>query len=290
MDPYVDQHRPLAVTIPVEQSTSFTTISDTAQGQETDSDVWAMPRKCTGGEDTCQCSNCRMRRKKCTGEDTCQCNRCRMRRKKCKKRGVSSMAYATPSTADFHVTVAQNTGFSPLSPTAPLQDVFNATMSTTREKSTLRKEVANEGTFSPTHQANPLLATHAEPPSTSPVENQPFTISSPSVSTPTHSTPSAVSRIRCELFLLGQSLAETRPSAFPSPSISTPAPLPTFEELRPQLFQRAFVDSVNGVKFDDTHIYVYSARTRSGVAHKPLAVHARSAFLNAASSTFEQGA
>ncbi len=282
MNPYVDQHRPLSVTIPVEQSTSSTTISDTAQGQDTDSDVWAMPRKCSG-EDTCQCSNCRMRRKKCHDEDTCKYNKCRMRRRKC---GVSSMAYATPSTADFHVTVAQNTGFSPLSPTAPLQDVFNATMSTTREKSTLRKEVANEGTFSPTHQANPLLATHAEPPS---IENQPSTISSPSVSAPTHSTPPAVPRIRCEPSLPGQSLAETLPSALLSPSISTPPPLPTFEELRPQLFQRAFVDSVNGVKFDDTHIYVYSARTRSGVAHKPLAVHARSAFLNAASSTFEQG-
>ncbi|KAI0342154.1 hypothetical protein BDW22DRAFT_1429642 [Trametopsis cervina] len=61
----------------------------------------------------------------------------------------------------------------------------------------------------------------------------------------------------------------------------------SYEAIRPQLFQQAFIESINGGKFDDTEIYVYSARSRSGQVHKPRSIRARRAFLNAASQKFE---
>ena len=77
----------------------------------------------------------------------------------------------------------------------------------------------------------------------------------------------------------------------PPPSIP-PTPVvtrPSYREIRPKLFQDAFFESINGVKFDDTEIHVFSARTRSGVAHKPKVLRARSAFLQAASIKFDEG-
>ena len=64
---------------------------------------------------------------------------------------------------------------------------------------------------------------------------------------------------------------------------------PSYEAIRPQLFQEALIESINGAKFDDTEIYVYSARSRSGIMHKPKSLRARRAFLNAACSKFERG-
>jgi hypothetical protein len=66
-------------------------------------------------------------------------------------------------------------------------------------------------------------------------------------------------------------------------------PPTSFETVRPQLFQQAFIQSINGAKFDDTDIYVYSARSRSGKIHEPKVVRARRAFLNAACARFERG-
>lgn len=65
-----------------------------------------------------------------------------------------------------------------------------------------------------------------------------------------------------------------------------PVPIP-YIKLRTQLFQDAFFQSVNGAPFNDTQIYVFSARARSGVVHKPRVVHARSAFLETASAQFK---
>lgn len=58
--------------------------------------------------------------------------------------------------------------------------------------------------------------------------------------------------------------------------------------MRPALFQKAFLASIAGAKFDDTQIFLCSARSRSGVAHRPRAVHARSDFLHAASAVFTE--
>lgn len=63
----------------------------------------------------------------------------------------------------------------------------------------------------------------------------------------------------------------------------------SYEAIRPQLFQQALIESINGAKFDDTEIYIYSARTRHGTVHKPKCVRARRAFLNAACPKFERG-
>lgn len=87
------------------------------------------------------------------------------------------------------------------------------------------------------------------------------------------------------------------PPAFLSPigrvlSTMPPTPVvtrPPYREMRPQLFQDAFFQSIGGAKFDDIKIHVFSARTRSGTAHKPRILHARSAFLEAASVQFEDG-
>ncbi|KAI0768378.1 hypothetical protein BC629DRAFT_867764 [Irpex lacteus] len=62
----------------------------------------------------------------------------------------------------------------------------------------------------------------------------------------------------------------------------------SYEAIRPHLFQQALIESINGAKFDDTEIYIYSARTRSGTVHKPKHVRARRAFLNAACPKFER--
>ncbi|KAI0694327.1 hypothetical protein BC835DRAFT_1349846 [Cytidiella melzeri] len=70
-------------------------------------------------------------------------------------------------------------------------------------------------------------------------------------------------------------------------SDSSSNPMVSYETIRPLLFQQALIASINGAKFDDTDIYVYSARSRSGQVHKPRAVRARRAFLNAACPKFE---
>lgn len=81
----------------------------------------------------------------------------------------------------------------------------------------------------------------------------------------------------------------------PEPRASSPVPRTpvaarlSYSELRPQLFQDAFFQSVSGAQFNDTYIHVFCARTKSGVAHKPRIVHARGAFLEAASAQFEEG-
>ncbi|KAI0093021.1 hypothetical protein BDY19DRAFT_902841 [Irpex rosettiformis] len=86
-------------------------------------------------------------------------------------------------------------------------------------------------------------------------------------------------------------LAPTPLSRVPSEgTISDSGPVnipPSYESIRPRLFQQALIQSINGAKFDDTNIYVYSARSSSGVVHKPKSVRARRAFLNAACPKFE---
>lgn len=89
-----------------------------------------------------------------------------------------------------------------------------------------------------------------------------------------------------------QTLAPTPLSRVPSEGTisDTPSnPVISYEAIRPQLFQQAFIESINGAKFDDTDIYVYSARSRSGKVHKPRSLRARRAFLNAACPRFEHG-
>lgn len=85
-------------------------------------------------------------------------------------------------------------------------------------------------------------------------------------------------------------IVPTSLTRIPSTSTISEGPSTPYEALRPLLFQRAFVESINGAKFDDTNIYVYSARSRAGKTHKPKAVRARRAFLNAACPRFEHGA
>ena len=160
----------------------------------------------------------------------------------------------SPATA-FARTVNENTGFSPLNPTVPLQEDFG------------------------------VLSPQTPPPSkpglvvqTPPQPRREF-LRDPSVPPTRHQSPSAE-----------KPPIPVLPSPTP-PIPDTPAPpaRPSFESVRPALFQKAFFDSINGAKFDDTQIYLCSSRSKAGVAHKPKAVHVRSDFLHAASELFTDG-
>ena len=171
--------------------------------------------------------------------------------KKSKLRESLASGADSPASA-FVETVNKNTGFSPLNPAAPLHDAFQSTLS-------------------PPSQPKMALAAH----------------------TPSHSPPPLIRRE----FLLDPSKTSDSPLVSTkftmlSPLAETPqesSQRPPFEAVRPQLFQKAFMDSIRGVPFDDTDIYLCSARSKDGIAHKPLAVHARGDFLHAASVVFAEG-
>lgn len=168
----------------------------------------------------------------------------------------SSLRQTVASGADspasaFVETVNKNTGFSPLNPTAPLHDAFQSTLS-------------------PPPQPKPLLMVHTPSPSPPPPQRREFLLDPAR----THESPAP----------------SVKPTLL-SPVAETPQvpARPSFDAVRPQLFQKAFLDSIRGVPFDDTDIYLCSTRSKDGIAHKPLAVHARSDFLHAASAIFAEG-
>ena len=170
------------------------------------------------------------------------------------RESVISPMDESPATA-FARTVNENTGFSPLNPTIPLQEDF--------------------GVLSPPAPppSKPVLAVQ-----TPPQPRREF-LRDPSAPPTRHQSPSAEKPPVPEL---------------PSPILlisDTPAPpaRPSFESVRPALFQKAFFESITGTKFDDTQIYLCSSWSTAGVAHKPKAIHVRSDFLHAASAIFTDG-
>ena len=145
-------------------------------------------------------------------------------------------------------------------------------------------ETVNKNTgFSPLNPTRPLQdafhSTLSPPPAPKPVLM---------VHTPSPSPPPP----RRE-FLLDPARAAEAPPVSSKPS--TPSPLaetpirPAFSAVRPQLFQKALLDSIRGVPFDDTDIYLCSAKSKNGVVHRALPVHARNDFLCAASTVFAEG-
>ncbi|EKM54427.1 uncharacterized protein PHACADRAFT_185353 [Phanerochaete carnosa HHB-10118-sp] len=157
----------------------------------------------------------------------------------------------SPATA-FAAAVNQTTGFSPLNPTMPLQEDFNV-LSPPPSKTVLAVQT-------PPQPRREFLRDPSQPPTRR---------QSPS---PTEKPP----------------VPELPPPTPPIPDTPVPPPRPSFESVRPTLFRKAFFDSIGGAKFDDTQIYLCSARSKAGVAHRPKAVHARSDFLHAASVIFTE--
>ena len=172
----------------------------------------------------------------------------------------------SPATA-FAAAVNETTGFSPLNPTVPLADDFavrspppprQLPLAQAQAQATppLRREFLRDPSAPPTRQQSPL----SERPD---VRELPLP---PVPPLPPLPAPASV------------------------PETPTSPPRPPFEAVRPALFQRAFLASIAGAKFDDTQVFLCSARSRAGVAHRPRAVHARSEFLHAASAVFSEGA
>ncbi|KAF7792335.1 hypothetical protein EIP86_003371 [Pleurotus ostreatoroseus] len=194
----------------------------------------------------------------------------------------------TPSTP-YHCVIESSTGFSPLNTSASLPAVSENSEDTVSlefgPESPPLRDIPEDGSFYP-----PCDIPADEPPSpprpASPslsdvLERSKFTAPrsrsrSPSVFCVRISSPSS-----------WPSPVDRAPSSIP-PTPATPAVTrPPYREVRPQLFQKAFVQSIGGAKFNDTQIHIVSARTRAGTAHKPRVLHARSAFLEAASLKFE---
>ena len=163
----------------------------------------------------------------------------------------------SPATA-FARTVNENTGFSPLNPTVPLQEDFGVLSLQTPPPS------------------KPVLAVQILP--------QPCRefLRDPSAPPTRPQSPS-------EVELEKPSIPELPSPIPPIPDAPAPPARPPFESVRPALFQKAFFDSINGAKFDDTQIYLCSAQSKAAVAHKPMVVHVRSDFLHAASAIFTDG-
>jgi hypothetical protein len=229
----------------------------------------------------------------------------------------------SPETA-FAAAVNKDTGFSPLNPTAPLHDVFPNAAAPPREKPALllqttpvhspppRREFLRERSQSQVHspvdpgkspvaqkaepavsdpEAKRLAGPRSEGGLSEPRKSYRPTISNPDIGKDAVGTPrSQLAACLSPVPRLPTPASHADKSAY-TPLAETPA-VPArkpFEAVRPELFQKALVDSIRGIKFDDTRIYLCSARSKAGVAHKPLAVHARSDFLHAASAVFTEG-
>ena len=160
--------------------------------------------------------------------------------------------------AAFAPTVNENTSFSPLDPTVPLQEDFGVLTPQTPPPS------------------KPVLTVQILP---QPRREFPRDPSAP----PTR--PQSPSEVELEKL----PIPELPSPVPPIPDAPTPPARPPFESVRPALFQKAFFDSINGAKFDDTQVYLCSARSKAGVAHKPMVVYVRSEFLHAASAIFTDG-
>ncbi|KAF7792332.1 hypothetical protein EIP86_003368 [Pleurotus ostreatoroseus] len=182
---------------------------------------------------------------------------------------------ATPSTP-FHTIVESNTGFSPINPRASLPDVLERSESaTTRTPSRSPTLVRVPSPLpSPPSFTNPIDHVLERPESTAPRprSRSPNRAHVVRVGSPSLFFPGPIDRVL---------------SSIPPTPVTPVVTRPPYREVRPQLFQDAFVQSIGGGKFDDTRIHVFSARTRAGTAHEPRVLHARSAFLEAASVKFE---
>ncbi|GJE95505.1 hypothetical protein PsYK624_116900 [Phanerochaete sordida] len=191
------------------------------------------------------------------------------KRKKGPGKGPSRLRESVASDADspataFAAAVNETTGFSPLNPTVPLADDFHVLSPPPRQPAPA---------LAPAQATPPLRREFLRDPSAPPTRQQ----------SPLSERPSAP-----ELPL--PPVPPLPPLTAPAPVPETPVhpPRPPFEAVRPALFQKAFLASIGGAKFDDTQIYLCSARSRTGLAHKPRAVHARSDFLHAASAVFSE--
>ena len=150
-------------------------------------------------------------------------------------------------------------------------DTTKDSRSVTTPLTAFHDAVATNTGFSPINPSAPL------PDALGPIPATPVAAQPPPMLRPTPAPAPKIAKV--------PSLPPLPPSIPATPIVYRPA----YREVRPRLFQDAFLGSVNGVKFDDTQIRVFSARTKAGVAHKPRTLHARGAFLQAASAKFEDG-
>ncbi|KIP08393.1 hypothetical protein PHLGIDRAFT_117263 [Phlebiopsis gigantea 11061_1 CR5-6] len=144
-------------------------------------------------------------------------------------------------------------------------------------------ETVNKNTgFSPLNPTRPLQdafhSTLSPPPGPKPVLM---------VHTPSPSPPPPRREFLLDPARATEGLPVSSKPSTPSPLAETPI-RPAFSAVRPQLFQKALLDSIRGVPFDDTDIHLCSARSKGGIVHRPLPVHARHDFLCAASTVFAE--
>lgn len=227
----------------------------------------------------------------------------------------ASSGMESPSTA-FAETVNKSTGYSPINPTVSLHAAFQDLAPPPPEHLSIPppddSDFFVKWDLKNTPRTQAIPKSHVAPPS--PVQPHDSTSSSEGAAfnkwatrikggksrtaspvIPAASPTDETRNIPAFLPLTATPPPTAEPSIIPAPPPEAETPIsPTsarrpLESVRRALFRRAFLDSIKGVKFDDTHIYVYSARSRAGVAHRPLAVHARSDFLQAASSVFSDG-
>lgn len=227
----------------------------------------------------------------------------------------ASSGMESPSAA-FAETVNKSTGYSPINPTVSLHTAFQDLAPAPPEhlstpppndsdwvarllaRSKAKTQATTKSYVAPPSPVQPHDSTSSSDGAafdkwTSRIKDRKSRTASPVI--PAASPTDETRNIPAFLPLTATPPPTAEASIIPAPPPEAETPIsPTsarrpLESVRRALFRRALLDSIKGVKFDDTHIYVYSARSRAGVAHRPLAVHARSDFLQAASSVFSDG-